>query len=71
MTTTRQTASEAYQEQPVRAREIARRIAEHLETVAAYPAEPIHWGHVGSMEHIAYELQATSDFIFQEGEYAD
>jgi hypothetical protein len=29
------------------------------------------WGHVGSLAHIREKLQDISDFVFNEGEYAE
>ena len=33
--------------------------------------EAITWGTVGSMEKTRHDLQALSDWLFGEGEYAD
>ena len=32
---------------------------------------PRNWGYVGDLQHIASELQEVSDFLHNEGEYAE
>jgi hypothetical protein len=70
-TTTKRTALEAYMAAHADALALIERIHEAIENHDDAPApEQIHWGHVGDMVEIRRELQAISDRLFLEGEYA-
>ena len=68
---TKRTALDAYLENHTAALELAERITAAIENHDTDPIpEQIHWGHVGDIAEIRSELQAISDRLFAEGEYA-
>jgi len=70
-TTTKRTALDAYMENQTAALALIERIHEAIENHDTVPApEQIHWGHVGDIAEIRSQLQAISDRLFFEGEYA-
>lgn len=72
MTTKTETAAQAYARNLRAARELANRIADHLTELELGNDRPagLHWGHVGDMAATRGELQAISDRMFHEGEFA-
>ena len=69
--TTKRTALQAYMENQTVALALIERIHEAIENHDDAPApEQIHWGHVGDIAEIRSQLQAISDRLFLEGEYA-
>jgi len=70
-TTTKRTALDAYMENQTAALALIERIQVAIENHDTVPApEQIHWGHVGDIVETRRELQAISDRLFLEGEYA-
>lgn len=72
MTTTTETAAQAYERNLKTARELANRIADlltELELGNDWPAG-LHWGHVGDMSETVAGLRVVSDRMFHEGEHA-
>jgi hypothetical protein len=70
-TTTKRTALQAYMEAHATALALAERITAAIANHDTVPApEDIHWGNVGDMAEIRRQLQAISDRLFAEGEYA-
>ena len=70
-TQTKRTALQAYMENQTAVLALVERIHEAIENHDTDPApEQIHWGHVGDIAEIRSELQAISDRLFAEGEYA-
>jgi hypothetical protein len=70
-TTTKPTALEAYMAAHAEALALIERIHEAVENHDDAPTpEQIHWGHVGDMVETRRMLQAISDRLFAEGEYA-
>ena len=70
-TQTKPTALDAYMESQTAALALVERIHEAIENHDTDPIpEQIHWGHVGDMVETARMLQAISDRLFAEGEYA-
>ena len=68
---TRRTALDAYMEAHAEALALIERIHEAIENHDDAPApEQIHWGHVGDIAETRRMLQAISDRLFAEGEYA-
>jgi hypothetical protein len=68
---TKRTALDAYMTAHADALALIERIHEAIENHDDAPApEQIHWGHVGDMAEIRSGLQAISDRLFCEGEYA-
>ena len=59
----------AYMEHHAAAVALISRIAEAITNHDLAP-EAINWGTVGSMEKTRHDLQALSDWLFGEGEYA-
>lgn len=72
MTTTTETAAQAYERNLKVARELANRIADHLTELELGNERPagLHWGHVGDMAETVKELRVVSDRMFGEGEHA-
>lgn len=72
MTTTTETATQAYERNLKVARELANRIADHLTELELGDARPagLHWGHVGDMSETVAGLRVVSDRMFNEGEHA-
>jgi hypothetical protein len=65
------TALNAYMEAHTDALALIGRIAAAIENHDISPdPEDIHWGHVGDMVETRRMLQAISDRLFNEGEYA-
>jgi hypothetical protein len=65
------TALDAYMAAHADALALIERIQEAIENHDDAPApEQIHWGHVGDIGRIREMLQAVSDCLFNEGEYA-
>ena len=65
------TALDAYMVAHAEALALIERIHEAIENHDDAPApEQIHWGHVGDIGRIREMLQAVSDCLFNEGEYA-
>ena len=48
-----------------------KRISTAKATMFAHDPNTVHWGHVGDMRRIELKLKELSDFIFNEGEYAN
>ena len=70
-TTDKRTALDAYMENQAAALALVERIHEAIENHDTDPApEQIHWGHVGDIAETRAMLQAISDRLFYEGEYA-
>ena len=67
---TTRTALAAYMENLTAAQTLALDILGALDNHDTAPAEDINWGHVGDMAEIRKELQAISDRLFAQGEYA-
>ena len=64
-------ALDAYMAAHADALALIERIHEAIENHDDAPApEQIHWGHVGDIGRIREMLQAVSDCLFNEGEYA-
>jgi len=72
MTTTTETAAQAYERNLRAARELANRIADHLTELELGNDRPadLHWGHVGDMAETVAGLRLVSDRMFGEGEHA-
>jgi hypothetical protein len=69
--TTKPTALDAYMAAQASALALVERIHEAIENHDTAPApEEINWGHVGDMNETRRELQAMSDRLFAQGEYA-
>ena len=65
------TALDAYIAAHAEALALIERIHEAIENHDDAPApEQIHWGHVGDIGRLREMLQAVSDCLFNEGEYA-
>jgi len=62
------TAEEAYVRAHVRATELVDAIYDRLQDLPA-PAcgHPIHWGHVGDLDHVNALLQQIADFLDRRG----
>ena len=70
-TKTTRTALDAYMAAHAEALALIERIHEAIENHDDSPApEQIHWAHVGDMVETRRMLQAISDRLFFEGEYA-
>jgi hypothetical protein len=70
-TQTKPNALDAYMAAHAEAIALIERIQEAIENHDDAPApEEIHWGHVGDMVETRQMLQAISDRLFAEGEYA-
>jgi hypothetical protein len=70
-TQTKRTALQAYMENQTAVLALVERIHEAIENHDTDPTpEAIHWGHVGDIAEIRSELQALSDRLFFEGEFA-
>ena len=70
-TKTTRTALDAYMAAHADALALIERIHEAVENHDDAPApEQIHWGHVGDMVETRRMLQAISNRLFNEGEYA-
>ena len=70
-TTDKRTALDAYMENQAAALALVERIHEAIENHDTDPdPESIHWGHVGDIAETRAMLQAISDRLFYEGEYA-
>ena len=70
-TQTKPTALDAYMAAHADALALVERIHAAIENHDISPApEQIHWGHVGDIAEIRSQLQAISDRLFLEGEYA-
>ena len=68
---TKRTALDAYMENQAATLALVERIHEAIENHDDAPApEQIHWGHVGDITETRRMLQAISDRLFNEGEYA-
>jgi len=68
----RERAMAAYMGHHAAAVALVERIHEAIENHDISPeSESITWGDVGSMEHTRHALQALSDWLFNEGEYAE
>ena len=62
----------AYMEHHATAVALLERIADAITNHDLAPdPEAITWGTVGSMERARHDLQALSDWLFNEGEYAE
>ena len=62
----------AYMEHHAAAVSLVERIGEAITNHDTAPdPESITWGTVGSMEKTRHDLQALSDWLFSEGEYAE
>jgi len=72
MTTKTETAAQAYERNLRAARDLAKRIADHLAEMELGNVRPegLHWGHVGDMAETVNELRVVSDRLFGEGEHA-
>jgi hypothetical protein len=69
--TTKPTALDAYMAAHADALALIERIQETIANHDISPdPEDIHWGHVGDMVETRRQLQAISDRLFAEGEYA-
>jgi hypothetical protein len=65
------TALDAYMAAHAEVLALIERIHEAIENHDDAPApEQVHWGHVGDIGRIREMLQAVSDCLFAEGEYA-
>lgn len=69
-TTTKRTALEAYMAAHADALALIERIHEAIENHETADPETLHWGEVGDMVETRQMLQAISDRLFAEGEYA-
>jgi hypothetical protein len=70
-TQTKPTALDAYMAAHAEALALVERIHEAIENHGISPdPDAIHWGHVGDMVETRRQLQAISDRLFAEGEYA-
>jgi hypothetical protein len=68
---TKPSALDAYMAAHADALALIERIHEAIENHDDAPTpEQIHWGHVGDIAEIRSELQAISDRLFFEGEFA-
>ncbi len=72
MTTTTETAAQAYERNLRTARELADRIADHLARLELGNERPagLHWGHVGDMAETVKRIRSASDLMFGEGDDA-
>lgn len=70
-TENKEAALEAYMEALFTAQEAAERINEYLQENGETSPDSIHWGHVGSMQRIANELNQLKDMIDGTGEYSN
>ena len=69
-TRTTRTPLDAYMENRAAALALLERIAAALENHDDAPADKINWSHAGDMAETRKSLQALSDRLFAEGEYA-
>jgi hypothetical protein len=69
-TKTTRTPLDAYMEDRAAALALLERITAALENHDDPPADEINWGHGGDMAETRKSLQALSDRLFAEGEYA-
>ena len=68
--TTKPTALDAYMAAQASALALVERIHEAIENHETADPETLHWGHVGDIVETCRQLQAISDRLFAEGEYA-
>jgi hypothetical protein len=64
------TPLDAYMENRAAALALLERIHEALENHDDAPADAVNWSHAGDMAETRKSLQALSDRLFAEGEYA-
>jgi hypothetical protein len=66
------TVLDAYMAHHAAALELVERIADAIASHDVSPdPESVNWGHVGDIAQTRRELQAISDRLFSEGEYAE
>ena len=66
----RQAFDEAYAGKLFECEALLERIGEGLKGFGK-PAGTVDWGYVGSLAHVEAKLREISDFLFDEGEYAE
>lgn len=69
---TKQTAAETAQMRLFKINRMLDRLTRHnTKQERNFNADKIDWADVGSLVHIEAKLQEISNFVFQEGEYAE